>query len=205
VATSYVGTFDAIRDVTETLRDVLRAGFQIAPVINADCEAHDLTTTIGVPPPRPLLTVTLYDVVEDPGARNRPNERRYVPGPPARIVMTRPPASLLLRYLLTPWSGDPFSDQRVLGRAVQMLYDNAIISGPDLRGSLFGRDESVQVTMAPLSLEDRTHVWRSINANYRLSVNYEVRVVHIETRRELAAAPPVRRRSLDHATREGLP
>jgi Pvc16 N-terminal domain len=200
-----VGSFDAIRDVTETLRDMLRAGFAQAPVINAECEANDLTTTIAIPPPRPLLTVTLYDVVEDPGARNRPNEREYIPGPPARVVVRRPPASLLLRYLLAPWSGDPLSDQRVLGRAVQTLYDNAVIGGPDLRGSLFGRDESVQVTMAPLSLEDRTHVWRSMNSNYRLSVNYEVRVVHIETRKELASAAPVRRRSLDHATRSETP
>ena len=200
-----MGSFNAIRDVTETLRDMLRAGFAQVPVINADCDAHDLTTPIAVPPPRPLLTVTLYDVIEDPAARNRPNERRYIAGPPARIEIRRPPASLLLRYLLTPWSGDPLSDQRVLGRAVQTLYDNAVISGPDLRGSLFGMDESVQVTMAPLSLEDRTHVWRSVNSNYRLSVNYEVRVVHIETRKELAAAPPVRRRSLDHAVREETP
>jgi hypothetical protein len=200
-----MGTFDAIRDVTLTLRDVLVAGFAQPPVVPADVQAHDLTTAIAVPPPRPLLTVTLYDVVEDPGARNRPNERVFVDGPPARIIIRKPPASLLLRYLVTPWSGDPLSDQRILGRAVQTFYDNAVISGPDLKGSLFGRDESVQVTMAPLSLEDRTYVWRSVNINYRLSVNYEVRVVHIETRRDVGSTAAVRRRTADYASREDLP
>lgn len=200
-----MGTFDAIRDVTVTLRDALIAGFAQAPAVSADVQAHDLTTPIAVPPPRPLLTVTLYDVVEDPAARNRPNERVFVDGPPKRIIVRRPPASLLLRYLLTPWTGDPLSDQRVLGRAVQTFYDNAVISGPDLKGSLFGRDEAVQVTMAPLSLEDRTHVWRSVNSNYRLSVNYEVRVVHIETRRDLASTAAIRRRTNEYAGSEGVP
>lgn len=199
-----MGSFNAIRDVSETLRDLLRAGLAAPPVIDADCEVHDLTTPIAIPPPRPLLTVTLYDVVEDPNARNRPNQRRFDPVL-QRIVTRRPPASLLLRYLVTPWSGDPFSDHRVLGRAVQTLYDHAIISGPDLRGSLFDDDEAVQVTMAPLSLEDRTHVWRSIHSNYRLSANYEVRVVHIEPTTEIASSPPVRRRSMDHAVREESP
>ena len=199
-----MGTFNAIRDVTVTLRDVLRAGFAAPPAVDADCEVNDLTTPVAVPPPRPLLTLTLYDLVEDPCARNRPNRRQFDPVL-QRIVTTRPPASLMLRYLVTPWSGDPLSDLRVLGRAVQTLYDHGIISGPDLRGSLFDADEAVQVTMAPLSLEDRTHVWRSINSNYRLSANYEVRVVHIEPTAELASAPPVRRRSLEHARREGSP
>jgi hypothetical protein len=199
-----VGTFNAIRDVTETLRDVLRAGFAAAPVVDADCEIHDLTTPISIPPPRPLLTLTLHDLVEDPSARNRPN-RRHFDAVQQRVVTRRPPASLLLRYLVTPWSGDPLSDHRVLGRAVQTLYDRAIISGPDLRGSLFDADEAIQVTMAPLSLEDRTHVWRSINSNYRISSNYEVRVVHIEPTTEVSVAAPVRRRSLDHAAREGSP
>jgi hypothetical protein len=118
-----------------------------------------------------------------------------------KVVIQRPPAALLLRYLVTPWSGQPDSDHQILGRAIQVLYEHAIISGPLLLNTsrLFQENEAIKVTMVPLTLEDRTHVWRSVNQPYRLSANYEVRVVHIES---LATREhePVSSRRLDFAS-----
>ena len=46
--------------------------------------------------------------------------------------------ALLLRYMLTPWSGDRLTDHKLLGRTFQVLYDGAILSGPQLQGGLAG-------------------------------------------------------------------
>lgn len=185
--------FNAISDVTETLRAILDASLQTLQPTPATCQVHDLTTAIGTST-APVVLLALYDVVEDPSARNRPNERSVDPIT-SRIITRRPPATLLLRYLITPWTGNPTSDQQALGRAIQTLYENAVISGPDLVGSLQTSGEAVHVTMVPLSLEDRTHVWRSVNSNYRISANYEVRVVHLDTALERASAPVISRRA----------
>ncbi|MCA9675442.1 MAG: DUF4255 domain-containing protein [Kofleriaceae bacterium] len=190
--------FNAISDVTATLQAVL-ADDLVA--VGAVCQIDDLSTPIAVPPPAPLLTLTLYEAIEDPSARNRPNERVVDPAT-GRIVTRRPPACLLLRYLVTPWSGAPLSDHLILGRAIQSLYDHAIIAGAELVGSLRPDNEAIHVTMVPLSLEDRTHVWRAIGGHYRLSANYEVRVVHIDGR-DISDAPAVRSRRLRVARPEG--
>ena len=46
--------------------------------------------------------------------------------------------ALLLRYMLTPWSGTRAADHQLLGRVIQILYDGAILHGPALQGGLAG-------------------------------------------------------------------
>jgi hypothetical protein len=111
--------------------------------------------------------------------------------------------ALLLRYLLTAWSGNRLTDHMILGRAMQVLYDGAILSGPDLQGSLAGTDGALKITLAPLSLEERTRVWHAVQKPYRLSVSYEVRVVNLDTEQQ-DLLTPVRRRSLDFAVPEAM-
>jgi hypothetical protein len=192
-----MGTFNAIRDVSEILKGVLDSGLAN---VGAGCIVHDLVTTPAV---GMTLTLTLYEVAEDPSARNRPDLRVVVND---RIETRRPPAQLLLRYLMTAWSGNILDDQRILGRAIQTLYDQAIISGPLLAGtSLIDGDEAIAVTMIQQTIEDRTHVWRAYDKAYRLSVNYEVRVVKLESKREPRVAPQVRSRSHQHGSLEETP
>ena len=81
-----------------------------------------------------------------------------------------------------------------------------IISGPLLAGtSLIDGDEGIAVTMIQQTIEDRTHVWRAYDKAYRLSVNYEVRVVKLESKREPRVAPQVRSRSHRHGSLEETP
>jgi hypothetical protein len=58
--------------------------------------------------------------------------------PPNSVTIRKPPLALMLRYLLTPWSGDRFTDHRILGRVMQTPYDGAIISGTQFAGGLGG-------------------------------------------------------------------
>jgi hypothetical protein len=119
----------------------------------------------------------LYEILEDAPSRNRPRPQQ--PNGTA-VVSTKPPMALRLHYLLTPWGGDPLTEQQILGRAMQALYDDAILAGTELLAGLQGSTDTLKITLIPLSLEDRSRVWYAIQKPYRLSVNYEVRVVNLD-------------------------
>jgi hypothetical protein len=163
--------FGVIADVSATLEQVLTGA--LAP-LGSIAEVHDLQGTIPIMPAR--LTLFLFEVSEDPSARNRPRIRA---GVPPTITVRKPPMALLLRYLVTPWSGDRLTDHRILGRAMQVLYDDAILSGTDLAGGLAGTDQALKISVASLTVEERARVWYSVQKPYRLSVAYEVRVVNL--------------------------
>jgi Pvc16 N-terminal domain len=188
-----VAKYEVIAAVSETLRVVLTAALS---VVDGAPEAvlHDLQ--FDTPPTTPQLTIFLFEIAEDPSARNRPRVRET---DPPDLKIRKPPVALLLRYLLTAWGSDPKTAQLILGRTIQALYDKAILSGPDFAGPddvLVGTDEVLKVTMAPLSLEERTRVWHAVQKPYRLSVSYEVRVVNLESA-DVTLAKPVTRRTLE--------
>ncbi len=199
--------FDAVSDATQSIAKKLTAGLatlaQPPWSINPPpiCQIDDLRTPPSIPPPTPLLTLTLYEIIEDPSARNRPN-RKTIDRTTGNVVVTRAPIALLLRYILTPWAADPVSDQLILGRGIQTLFDNAIISGPDLQGTLFDANEALKITMVPMSIEDRTWYWRAIESQYRVSANYDVRVVNIISNNQIAV-PSITSRQLAYGQLAG--
>jgi hypothetical protein len=109
--------------------------------------------------------------------------------------------ALRLRYLVTPWSGDLFTDHRMLGRVLQVLYDDAILNGPQLQGGLAGTSQALKVTLAQLTLEERSRIWHAVQQPYRLSLTYEIRVVNLDPI-EQRIRVPVQVRQLDPARRE---
>ena len=188
-----VPDFNVIADVSLTLQNVLTDSLSILqPAPPPIAQVHDLQNTPAQAPP--TLTLFLFDICEDPSARNRGRVRDVVP---PNLTVRKPPLALMLRYLLTPWSGDRFTDHRILGRVMQTLYDGAIISGTQLAGGLAGSDQALKITPATLTLDERSRVWFSIQRPYRLSVAYEVRVVNLDS--DIAdQRRPVGSRQLDY-------
>ena len=144
-----------------------------------------------------VITLFLFEVVEDPSARNR-GRRRSSDG--ERFQLSKADQTLLLRYLVTPW-GDPATSQKVLGEILQTFYERPIIAGEDLSEGLRDTGEALKVTLAPLSLEERTRVWHAISKDYRLSVTYEVRVVRISPKAS-EEVPMARSRDLNFGALE---
>lgn len=140
----------------------------------------------------PLVTLFLYDVVEDATLRNRGKTSELVGG---RLVERKQPLSLCLHYMVTAWAGDRETEQALLGRVLQLLYDDAILDGLELLGVLAGTDHELRVNLSPMRLEDRARVWWAISLPYRLSLNYEVRVVAIDAT-VTDSATPVQTRDL---------
>ena len=172
-------TYEVIGDVSQTLQTVLEAGLQaVDPTWRA--ELPDLVVTPAASPPK--LTIFLYDVAEDASARNRPLDR--TPGLPGYIIR-KPPLALTLRYMLTAWAGDRLTEHRIIGRTLQLLHDRAILSGSELLGTFVNSNEALKLTLAPMGLEERAEVWQAIQKTYHLSLNYEVRVVHLDVETEM--------------------
>lgn len=186
--------FNVVADVSTTLYTLLNAA--LTP-LGAQAEISDLQGQIQTNPAR--VTLFLFEVVEDPSAKNR-NKVRVPPPlppppPPKAIFRKKPPMALLLRYMLTPRSGDPATDHKMLGKVMETLYDGAILSATQLQGnSLSGTDQALKITLSPLTLEERAQVWYAIEKPYRLSVTYEVRVVNLDAI-TVESIMPVRQRS----------
>ncbi|MBP2330408.1 hypothetical protein JOF56_010793 [Kibdelosporangium banguiense] len=190
-----MGDFGVIADVStiivETLKQALRGLSQAEP---PTAELNDLSETVTTPPPK--LTVFLYEICEDPTSRNRPPVRSQPPDP---LTTRKPPMALLLRYLITPWGGDPETQHRMLGRALQTFYDDAILDGTQLTGSLAASTDSLHVTLTSLTLDQKSWVWYAIQKPYRISLNYEVRVVNLDAVAEVPVRP-VQNRIIDGAS-----
>lgn len=172
-----MGDFGVVADVSTIIVTTLtRALRGLSPDPPPIAELNDLSEPVQVNQPK--LTVFLYEVAEDPTSRNRPPVRTLPPDPP---TTRKPPMALLLRYLITPWGGDQETQHRMIGRALQVFYDDAILSGDDLSGSLSGSADALQFTLTPLTLDQKSWIWYAIQKPYRLSLNYEVRVVNLDS------------------------
>lgn len=165
-----------IADVSSTLESVLTDAFSTLLPGPPVAQVHDLQGAISTAPAR--MTIFLFDVIEDSTVRNQGPRRDVVP---PNVTSTRPQAPLILRYLLTPWSGDGLTDHRLMGRALQALHDDAILSGPQLLGGLAGSNEAIKLKLAPLTLEEQTRIWHAVQRPYRLSVTYDARVIRIDS------------------------
>jgi hypothetical protein len=185
-----VADSDVIGDVSRVLEQLLTDAMStLTPPPQPIARVHDLSGNIPTAPP--LLTLFLYEVCQHPGMRNRPDDRQ--PDPTGGYLIRKPPMALVLRYLISAWAGDRRTEQRMLGRVLQVLYDRPTLAGAMLSGSLAGSADDLQVTMASLTLEEKARVWYSIQKPYRLSLNYEVQAAILDPETARRARPVVRR------------
>ena len=189
-----MGDYNAIADVSAMISDTLtRALRGLAPPTHAPYKAilHDLSEQPKLDEPK--LTVFLYEIAEDAASRNRPPVRIDPAGRSDPLVSRKPPMALLLRYLITAWGGDQITQHQMLGRALQALYDDAILDGAQLTGTFAGSTDALHVTLTPLTLDQKSYVWFALQKPFRLSLNYEVRVVNLESTVDIPARPVLSR------------
>lgn len=182
---------DVLSAVSETLEARLTSGLSTLGPPAPVARLHDLVRPVTSDPP--TITLFLYEISEEASLRNRAKRTRIIDGD---VLTLKQPLALRLHYMITAWGGDRLTEQRMLGRVLQVMYDDATLEGLQLAGVLAGTDAELHVSLEPLMLEDRARVWAAIGQTYRLSVNYEVRVVNIDAETEAVSAP-VRERRLD--------
>ncbi len=211
----------AIAAVTAVLRDLLQDG-----LIDHDITGTlgDVTVSVLAPaqalaaftPGSGQLNLFLYQVTFNPGWRNHGLPSRSQRGD----LISDPPLALDLHYLLTAYTDQDYLAELLLGYAMQLLHETPVlvrdairaalappspVSGISLPGSaraslvaadLADQIEHIKIIPEPLSLEQVSQIWSSMQSPYRPSVAYQASVVLIESRRPTRRALPVRSRNL---------
>jgi hypothetical protein len=128
------------------------------------------------------LSLWLYQITENEHLKNQPPTRAN--GPQSSRY---PPLALNLSYLITPFAsvanGDSAGrneDHLVLGKVMQVFYDNGIIVLQDTTNGIF---EELRIVLKRMALEELTRVWEALREPYRLSICYDVRVTRIDSTR----------------------
>lgn len=139
------------------------------------------------------LNLFLYQTLPNAALRNMDMPRQTQPGDSAM-----PPLALTLHYLLSAYpSGDEdVAGHILLGQAMRIFSDNAILNQNDIRNALPGNDlytqfERVRITQQVFSVEEISKLWTAFATSYRVSVAYEVSVVLIESARPARTPQPV--------------
>lgn len=176
-------SYTVIEDVSNTLVNLLRNRMEdVLPPPND--QQIVLLSPAEVEGQSVRLTLFLYAIVENAYLKNE--ERRVV----RSTEMRPPPLSLDLYYLLTTYAdanapADPTLEaHRILGRAMQIFYDNGILSGSVLHERLAARNAELRLSLNPITVEDLTRIWSVFpNRPYRTSVSYLVTPARIDSDR----------------------
>ena len=176
--------YTAIENVSETLIDLLRD--KLADFIDPDSimliSPGDIEGTDTV-----RLSLFLYQVDENVHMKNQEMEMMD------STIYRYPPLSLDLYYLLTPHPSTGIQDKtertreehRILGRAMQVFYDNSTLTGSILKGNL-ETNEELHVLLNPLNLDDITKIWSTFQErSFRTSVCYIVTPAIIDSIRKV--------------------
>jgi hypothetical protein len=128
----------------------------------------------------PRVSVFLYHLEPDGHLRNQ------APLADGAGRLRLPPFTLNLRYLVTPLDDAPELNHLMLGRILQFLHDAPVIdglNGTPLGSSFGGAAPEMRLDVEPLSMEQLSHIWTSLNATLRLSFAVAMRVVAIDSAR----------------------
>src|SRR5262249_23542042 len=130
-----------IADVTDTLVGLL-GGLDVTLESPADLK--------GATGSFEKVNLFLYQAVEHAFTKNLP------PSAPDDGALVPPPLTLRLYYLLTPYASDPRSAQKVLGHAMRVFYDHAIVTGEQLVEPLRAVVDKLSIVLWSSKLEDLT-------------------------------------------------
>lgn len=94
-----------------------------------------------------------------------------------------------LHYLLTAWDESAEFEHQILGSVMSCLDTTPILTGPLLHpATTWQANEGVQVMFEDLGTDQLMRIYDSLEANFRTSLPYRVRVVRVDS--SLANPPP---------------
>lgn len=186
--------YTVIADVSRTLIQLFRDHLVPEPVLQPEL--------IGLASPADkgdlVLSLFLYNIEE-----NGLNRQAFMT-PRGNNGLQHPPLAVDLHYLITAHSNAEVAtraldEHSILGRAVQVLYDNATLKGSVLQGSLGYSDEELRVVFEPINMDTMVSLFPS-NSPYKLSFSFTVGPVYIDSER----VRPMRRVTTAEPKLEGM-
>ncbi len=170
--------------VSKKLQEILWEAYQDEPEIlefvssDADIVLTNPTQTAQDSAKR--LSLWLYQINENEFLKNQPPRRTN-----GHSTLHDAPLALNLFYLITPFAPSGELDHILLGKTMQVLYDNATIYLNDVDNNVF---EELRIIFCRLSLEELTRIWEALREPYRLSVCYQVKVTSISSQQVMDKA-----------------
>lgn len=206
----------AIAGVTAVLRDLLNDGMINHNVSGAVGTAVAVTT---LPPDRVVpvggtettqINLFLHQVTANQGWRNEALPSRDSSG---LQRLSNAPLALDLHYLVSAYGAEDLHAEILLGYAMQLLHENAVLSRaaittaltpspavgavlpPALRAladcGLADQVEHIRITPSFMNVEEMSRLWAALQSHYRPTAAYSVSVVLIERARPARSPLPV--------------
>jgi len=174
-----VSSYAVVAAVSEALRRILWEEFEkdgvIQPIVGSELAIVFRNPTETARDSANRLSLWLHHITENEFLKNQPMERG-----PTYDTLRFPPLALNFSYLVTPFAPSGEADHLLLGKTMQVLYDNAVIL---LRDETSDIGEELRIIFNRLSLEELTRIWEALREPYRLSLCYQVRVTRIDSQR----------------------
>jgi Pvc16 N-terminal domain len=170
-----------LREVSKGLRRILWESFQADPDITGNAIVTSEQDIVFSNPTETArnsaqrLSLWLYQVTENEFLKNQPLNAGG-----GHTTIRDPPLVLNLFFLITPFAPSREFDLLLLGSTMQTLYDSPIVLLRTPAEEVF---EDLRIVLCRLTLEELTRIWEALREPYRLSVCYQVRVTHIDSRR----------------------
>ena len=187
----------AIAAVTTTLRNLISQG--VAQELGDGIVTTQPPDKARYHHDKNQINLFLYHILPNASWRTMDLPNRVKPG-----EIGQPPLALNLYYIITFYGkdNDDILAHRLLGKAMHILNDYAVLNPADIKISLGESDlhnqvERVRITLQSMSLEDVSKLWTTFQTQYRISAVYEVSVVIIESSRIVKTQKPVLTRGED--------
>jgi hypothetical protein len=197
-----MSSYTVIAEVSKALQSILWEEFNaddvIRPIVGAQAAIVFRNPTEAARDAANRLSLWLYQITENEfvkhqpplRARSRELQARSEDDPRQHRIDQFPPLALNLFYLVTPLAPSGESDHLLLGKSMQVLYDNATLLLRNTDGDVF---EELRIVFCRLTLEELTRIWEALREPYRLSICYQVRVTRIDSLREETNARVIER------------
>ena len=172
--------FSIVADVSAALLKLLRA--QMCPVPVSAPEAIRLAAPTDKNGDF-QLGLYLYDLREQGEYRAGAMQRG------ADNIRRRPPRPLALYYMLflnskAQIAAGAEAEQRILGRALQVLSDYPTIDVNEAHPYSQELEESASVTILSMTFEEKTKIWSALSTPYQLGVYFSVSPLLLSSRRQ---------------------
>lgn len=186
----------AISATTESVIRLLRSSYNPAEFNNAPLDFQVYVASNFHNPMEEGVSLLLYRIYHD-GTNRTPAGRLHQNG---QRDHTKLP--LELHFMLTAWAKQATLQHEIAGWMMRTMEDNPVYY-PGLLNSykpdVFFPDETVEIALAQLSVEDMFNIWDVIvRHDYQLSVPYVARVVYIESALTDSEGFPVQERISDY-------
>ena len=128
--------------------------------------------------------------------------------------LSNPPLALNLHYLVSAYGSNPFDHEILLGFAMQVFHESALIGRQQIAdalagllaitpasqeaqlvaaGTLAGQIEQIRITPEALSTEEIYRLWAAFQTSYRPTTSYQISVVVIQRTDGYASNLPVQK------------